>query len=192
MIVFVNVIKEYYISKKSHNLKLDYNNKRMEKLNQGEKLTVEYWEGYSWKNILYLFVTYIFYVYLLVNTENDNIIFTIISLLFYISFSIFIFIYPLYPKFFHTKQYKIFFFKEYLLLENFDKSMENYELSFFDIKRIYSNKNGFISIEIIDSSEHLFKNENLRNLKLENKFNKNTNEITDYLNSQVENFKSRE
>jgi len=97
----------------------------------------------------------------------------------------------IYPgKFFH-KQYSIYFFKEYLLLENFDKGDTNHQLDYLDIERIYSPKKGFIKIEIDESyqGEWGFSKKGILNLKLVDKYLSNSDELIDYLNNHIENTK---
>ena len=161
----------------------------MEKINQGQKITVEHLDGYNWKSKLFKWS--IFLVYSSSYTfssiyEEPNLWFSIIGFIFLIIMMLFILFYSSVPEKFHDKQYTIYFFKEYLLLENFNKNMENHELLYNDIKRIYSQKNGFITIETEDVIDYKIEKKGIKNLKLEKHYIKETNEITEYLNSLIE------
>ena len=116
----------------------------MEKINQGQKITVEHLDGYSWKNVLISFCIFIFYSFVYVSNLKDDEhyskFFNIFGGLFLIILTFSLSYYILNPEKIHDKQYTIYFFKDYLLLEKFNKKMENHELPFYYIKRIYTQK----------------------------------------------------
>lgn len=169
----------------------------MEKIKQGQKITVEHKDGYSWKNELVswcIFILYtVNYIYLLKDEEKRySLFFEIFGFIFLCVLLVSLIFYISYPEKIHHKQYTIYFFKEYLLLENFNKSLDNHELYYYAIKRIYSQQEGFMSIDINDNVDLIligFKKNGIKNLKLENHLIKNTNELTEYLNTYIEDAK---
>jgi hypothetical protein len=163
----------------------------MEKINQGQKITVEHLDGYSWKNKISNYSFLIFLTFLLFKSSDDSEISFFTSILFFI-FWVGVVIFTVYytnvPEKFHNKQYTIYFFKDYFLLENFDKSIGNHELYFNSITRIYSQKKGFITIDIIDPMFCLFEKNGIKNLKLDEFYINNTNELVEYLNTYIEKY----
>ena len=60
------------------------------------------------------------------------------------------------------------------------------------LKEYIHKKNGYITIDTVDLIDYRIEKKGIKNLKLENHFIKNTNELVEYLNTHIEYFKIQE
>lgn len=172
----------------------------MEKIKEGETLTIEGKYGVTKEQLVYSIIVFVLFIWALFISDNSKenfepniflrywflIVCIIISLFAGLIFYVAIFVNPWQD----VISYKIYFFKNYLLLENFDKTLNNYELDYCFIERIYSSEEDFITIDVTEEFKVFeFKLSGLKKMKLIKKYRKNSEDIIDYLNSYVENYK---
>ena len=172
----------------------------MEKIKEGETLTIEGKYGFTKEKLAYGLMLFVSFIWALFYSDNSKekfepniflrywflIVCIITSLFAGLIFYVLIFL----NRWQDDISYRIYFFKNYLLLENFDKTLNNYELDYCFIERIYSSEQGFITIDIIEEFKDFeFERSGIKKLKLVDKYRKNSEDIIDYLNSYVENYK---